>query len=106
MIFLPKESLYWIFDYPSMIEREHPYRFAKDEKKDSRKSIYAIFDQRKKCKDHLIGVCEFDLNNNFFKDCTKTAIVSGSRESFINPDKQAIKEEEVLNVLDKTKKSL
>lgn len=103
--FLPKESLYWIFDYPSMIEREHPYRFAKDEKKDSRKSIYAIFDQRKKCKDHLIGVCEFDLNNNFFKDCTKTAIESGSRESFINPDKQAIKEEEVLNVLDKTKKA-
>ena len=101
--FLPKESLYWVFDYPSMIEREHPYRFTKDEKKDSGKSIYSIFDQRKKYEDDLIGLCEFDLNNNFFKDCSKTAIESGSKESLVHPGKQKINDETVSNALDKTK---
>ena len=43
--FLPGASLYYV-DYPSMLEREHPYRFANDNKKTSDESIYSIFNQK------------------------------------------------------------
>ena len=103
--FLPEESLFWIFDYPSMIEREHPYRFTVKSKTDSSSSIHSIFNERKKYGDNYIGVCEFDLNNNVFKDCSKSSILSGSKESFSGSSKQKMKEKELSNALDKTKGS-
>lgn len=101
--FLPKNSLFWIFDYPSMVEREHPYRFDNKNEQNLGESIYSIFDQRNKYKDNHIGICEFDLNNNLFEDCTKTSIESGSKESFISSNQEKINDVEVSNVLDKTK---
>ena len=101
--FLPEASLYWIFDYPSMVEREHPYRFANDNKKASDESVYSIFNRRNNYKDQYIGICEFDLNNNLFKDSTKSSFVSGTKESFTGSSNQKIEETDSSNILDTTK---
>ena len=101
--FLPKDSVSWVFDCPSMIEREHPYRCANSDVTQSGESIHSIFDIRKKYKDNYIGVCEFDLNNNWFKDCSKTEVRSGLKESFTSPINQKIKNTEMSNGLEKTK---
>ncbi|MDG1701568.1 MAG: transcription-repair coupling factor [Opitutae bacterium] len=104
--YLPSKSLFWLFDHPSLIEREHPYRFANYDKENAYKGIYSIFSKRNKYKDHYIGLCEFDLNNTLFKDCSKTAITTGSKESFLSLKNQNIRTKEDSDILDNTKEAL
>ena len=101
--FLPNESIFWIFDYPSMIEREHPYRFVNDNGKASDENVYFIFNRRNEYKDQYMGICEFDLNNNLFKDCIKSPLVSGTKESFTGTNRQQSAETDSYNILDSTK---
>ena len=86
-----------------MVEREHPYRFDNDNKKASDESVYSIFNRRNKYEDQYIGICEFDLNNNLFKDSTKSSFVSGTKESFTGSSSQKIEETDSSNILDTTK---
>lgn len=104
--YLPNKKLFWLFDHPSLIEREHPYRFANYDKENAHKSIHSIFAKRNKYKDNYIGLCEFDLNNTLFKDCSKTAIISGSKESFYSIKSQNIRTKETSDILDSTKDAI
>ena len=50
-----------------------------------------------------MGICEFDLNNNFFKDCSKTAIDKWFKGIFGPSRVNEKNEETVSNIFDKTK---
>ena len=80
--YLPEKDIGWILEEPSMLVREHPYRFEKIKSSNSLRTVYQLFEQRAKAKDHLDCICELDTDHELFTGAERISLSTEATENY------------------------
>lgn len=89
--FLNKETpITWLFDNPSLLEREHPFRIPSDGSALEEHTLHAIIKKRVHSKDQRFSISEFDTSSSLFQDAEKLNLHTVSLESFHASSRQLL----------------
>ncbi|PXA04320.1 transcription-repair coupling factor [Coraliomargarita sinensis] len=80
--YLPETGLIWIFEEPSNLVREHPYRFEKVKKRQSLRSIYQLLEHRSAKNDQFNCICELDTEHELFRRAERIPLATEATENY------------------------
>ncbi|MFO8027865.1 MAG: transcription-repair coupling factor [Opitutales bacterium] len=80
--YLPPARAGWILEDPSMLVREHPYRFEKRKSGRSLRSFYQLLDHRSAFGDDLHCICELDTDHELFRGAERIALSTEATENY------------------------
>jgi transcription-repair coupling factor (superfamily II helicase) len=80
--YLPQTPIRWILEEPSMLVREHPYRFEKRKNGPPLRSFYQLLNHRSAFEDELSCICELDTDHELFKGAERIALSTEPTENY------------------------
>lgn len=92
--YLKDTPISWIFDNPSLIERDHPYRISNKEDSNDSHTLNFLLNNRKKSNDRTISISEFNTTSKLFLDAECIELKSTSLTSFRKKHLLAQKQEQ------------
>ena len=83
--FLSDQSITWIFDNPSLLEKEHPFRIPKIQQTTNANTVHFLLEARENNKDNRVAISEFDTSTSLLAKAKSINLYSQSLNSFQSP---------------------
>jgi len=80
--YLPQSAIHWILEEPSLLVREHPYRFEKLKTSQSLRSFYQLLNKRDNYSDQMSCICEVDTEHELFESADRISLSTEATENY------------------------